>query len=225
MSNFKDFMKKNLRIILAIACGICVIGGIVVIAFLAGSCDGWLKGMFVALGVLIIALGCLFLLFALTLGEGERANFFLYDAKTKSNIPVEAVDFALVNKKMTFVMTNVASNASAVWTENVFSEDNEIFANGDTVFVPLIAYKMLYDLCERANEDVWKNYVAADKSVVEAVASALELNGDNDLGRAFKFLHENADGDYEKTEKFLSDNKKYIQNKMLKYVKSNIDRF
>ena len=225
MGNFKDFMKKNLKVILAIACGICVIAGIVVIAFLAGSCDGWLKGAFIAIGALVIVLGCLFLLFALVSGEGEKANFFLYDAKTKSNIPVEAVDFALVNKKMTFVMTTVASNASAVWTENVFSEDNEIFADGETVFVPLIAYKMLYDLCERANDEVWKNYISADRSVVEAVASALELNDDNDLGKAFKFLHENADGDYEKTEKFLADNKKYIQNKMLKYVKSNIDRF
>lgn len=225
MEKIKNVIKQNLRLILAIACGVLIVVGILVFLFLAGDSDGWLKGVFIAFGIVIILIGCVLLMIAAVIGDIEKANFFLYDSKTKANMSIDELDFNLVNRKMTFVMTTLASSAAAAWKENVFSEDNEIFADGDDAFVPLVAYKMLYDLCERANDEVWQNYVDADATVVEAVAAAVELNGDRDLGKAFRFLHENADGDYERTEKFLSDNKKYIQNKMLKYVKANIDRF
>lgn len=225
MENLKSLIKRNLRLILAVMCGVLVVGGLLVLIFLGGDSDGWLKGMFIALGIVLIVLGCALLLLAAAFGESEKANFFLYDSKTKSNISVDDLDFALINRKMSFVMTTLASSSAAAWNENVFSEENEIFADGDDAFVPLIAYKMLYDLCERANEEVWQSYIAADESVIDAISSALEHNDDNDLGKAFKFLHQSAEGDYERTEKFLSDNRKYIQNKMIKYVKANIDRF
>ena len=225
MEKIKTAIKKNLRLILAIGCGSLIIVGILSLIFFGGDSDGWLKAAFIALGVIVILMGCVLLMLALVLGESENANFFLYDAKSKSNVEIDMLDFNLINKKMTFVMTTLASSASDAWKENIFSEDKDVFADGDDAFVPLVAYKMLYDLCERANEEVWQSYINADKEIVEAVASALELNGDVDLGKAFRFLHENADGDYERTEKFLTDNKKYIQNKMLKYVKENIDRF
>jgi hypothetical protein len=125
---------------------------------------------------------------------------------------------------MTFVMTQLAENASEVWTGDVFDENNEVYG-GDNTFVPLVAYKILYDLGDRGNESIWSLYLMADGEKIDAIVSALELNGDNELGKAFKFLHENAAGSYERTEKFLIDNKKYIQNKMVKYVKANIDKF
>lgn len=225
MEKIKSFIKQNLRLILAIACGVLVVVGILVFIFLAGDSDGWLKGVFIAFGIVIILIGCVLLMLAALFGEAEKANFFLYDSKKKANIPLDELDFNLINRKMTYVMTTLASSAAAAWKENVFSEDKDVFADGDDAFVPLVAYKMLYDLCERANDEVWQSYVDADATVVEAVAAAVELNGDHDLGKAFRFLHDNADGDHERTEKFLTDNKKYIQNKMLKYVKTNIDRF
>lgn len=225
MENLKSFMKRNLRLILAIACGVLVIVGILVLIFLAGSSDGLLKGLFIAFGTVIILIGCALLLFAATLGDVEKANFFLYDNKKKANASVDELDFALVNRKMSFVMTTLASNAAEAWTSDVFSNENEIFADGDDAFVPLVAYKMLYDLGDRANEEVWQSYIAADQSMIDAIAYALEMNNDVDLGKAFKFLHANAEGDYERTQKFLSDNRKYIQNKMVKYVKTNIERF
>ena len=75
---------------------------------------------------------------------------------------------------MTFVMTTLASSATDTWKENIFSEDKEVFADGNDAFVPLVAYKMLYDLCERANEEVWRSYIEADKEIVEAVSVPTE---------------------------------------------------
>ena len=224
MEKLKNFVRQNLQLILMVLCGILVLSGILVIVFGGGNSDGWIKAMFVVFGIVLVILGCSLLFFALIVATDERANFFLYDGKTKSNISVEEVDFALVNKRMTFVMTKLSSTASQVWTENVFEGDNEVLGEDDS-FIPLISYKILYDLYDRANEGIWNLYVMADASIIDAIVAGLELNGDSELGNAFKFLHSNANGNYERTEKFLADNKKYIQNKMVKYVKTNIERF
>lgn len=225
MNDIKRFVKQNLQIILFVLCGLFVVGGILTFVFGGAESQGFLKVMFIIFGVLLVLLAASFALLALVVGSGEKANFFLYDSKLKENMPVDELTFEVVNKKMTFVMTNLTSSASKVWTENVFGMENEIFAEGDDSFVPLVAYKILYDLLERSNEAIWQLYLAADAEIIDAIAAALELNGDNELANAVKFLHENADGNYERTAKFLGDNKKYIQAKMVKYVKSNINRF
>ncbi|MGM9644379.1 MAG: hypothetical protein ACI3X1_04765 [Eubacteriales bacterium] len=225
MNGVKDFVRRNLQVILFVLCGLLIVAGILTFIFGAGNSDGALKALFIVFGIVLILLGIALVLFAFVTGSAERANFFLYDAKLKSNLPVDELNFDIINKKMTYVMTRLTPTASKVWTENVFEEDNEIFENGDDSFVPLVAYKIIYDLSERANEGIWNLYLMADPSIIDAIAAALELNRDEELANAFRYLHENAGGDYERTEKFLLDNRKYIQAKMVKYVKANIERF
>ena len=225
MNGVKDFFRRNLQVILFVLCGVLCVAGILTFIFGAGNSDGALKALFVVFGIVLILLGLSFALLAFITGSAERANFFLYDATLKSNMPIDELNFDIINKKMTYVMTRLTPTASKVWTENVFEEENEIFANGDDSFVPLVAYKIIYDLSERANEGIWNLYLMADSSIIDAIAAALELNRDEELANAFRYLHENAGGDYERTEKFLHDNKKYIQAKMVKYVKANIERF
>lgn len=224
MENIKKFVKENLQLILLVLCGLLILCGFLVMFFGAGNSDGFLKVMFVIFGIVLIALGCSLSFYAMLVSTNESANFFLYDPSTKTNIPVEELTFETVNKKMTYVMAKLVANASKVWTENLFTSNDEFFSEGKA-FKPLIAYKILYDLADRANESIWNLYLMADSSIIDSIAEALGENGDTDLGKALKFLHENASGDYERTEKFLEDNKKYIQNKMIKYVKIHISQF
>ena len=223
MDSVKNFIKDNLKLILIALCGILVISGILVIVFGGGGSDGWMKALFIVFGVVLIILGCVLIFYSTTVLNNDSANYFLYDSKKKSNISVDELDFEIVNKKMTVIMANLVPNAAKVWTDNVFETGNEIFEND--ACVPLVAYKILYDLVDRADEKIWKLYLSADKKIISSISSALEKNSDSELGKAFVFLYENADGSYERTEKFLFDNKKYIRNKMVKYVKANIDRF
>ena len=225
MNGLKSFLKQNLQVVLFVLCGLLAVLGILTFVLFAGQSEGILKVLLIILGVVVILAAIALALLALVTGSAERANFFLYDSKIKANRPVEELNFDLINKKMTFIMSKLTSTASKVWTQNVFEEESEVFADNDDRFVPLIAYKIIYDLSERANEGVWNLYLMADKSIIDAIASALELNQDAELANAFRYLHENAAGSFERTEKFLADNKKYIQTKMIKYVKTNIDRF
>lgn len=225
MNGLKSFLKQNLQIVLFVLCGLLAVLGILTFVLFAGQSEGVLKVLLIILGVVVILAAIALALLALVTGSAERANFFLYDSKIKANRSIDELNFDLINKKMTFVMSKLTSTASKVWTQNVFEEESEVFADNDDRFVPLIAYKIIYDLSERANEGVWNLYLMADKSIIDAIASALELNRDVELANAFRYLHENAAGSFERTEKFLADNKKYIQTKMVKYVKANIDRF
>ena len=224
MTKLKNFFSQNLRLILAVLSGVFVISGILVVAFGGGDSEGWLKAVIIVFGVTLILIGCTILAMAAAFGNGEKANFFLYDSKRKANVSIDELDFARVDKKMMKIMTKVASNASEVWTNNVFDRYDEVF-EGDDAFKPLIAYKIIYDLGEHSNESVWNLFLLADASIIDSLVAALEENDDHDLGDAFKFLHKNSAGSYERTAKFLEDNRKYIQNKMVKYVKSNINRF
>ena len=221
-----QFLRQNIQIILFALCGVLAIAGILTVVFgFIGGGEWYLCALIVILGVVLVLLGLSFAFLAFLLGSAEEANFFLYDNKLKSNRTVDELDFDTINKKMTYVMTKLTSSASKVWTENVFENEGEIFGDGDDKFVPLVGYKILYDLSERSNEGVWNLYLMADSKIIDSIASAIELNGDNELANAFRYLHTNAQGSYERTEKFLADNRKYIQAKMVKYVKTNIERF
>lgn len=225
MNGIKSFLKQNLQVVLFVLCGLLTVLGILTFVLFAGQSEGVLAVLLVLLGIVLIAAAITLALLAFVTGSAEKANFFLYDSKLKANHSVDELNFDLINKKMTFVMSKLTSTASKVWTQNVFEEDSEVFADGDDRFVPLIAYKIIYDLSERASEGVWNLYLVADRSIIDAIAAALELNDDAELANAFRYLHENAAGSYERTEKFLADNKKYIQTKVVKYVKANISRF
>ena len=220
-----QFLRQNLQIILFALCGVLALAGVLTVVFGAIGSEGFLCALIIILGVVLVLLGLSFAFLAFLLGSAEEANFFLYDNKLKSNRTLDELDFDTINKKMTYVMTKLTSSASKVWTENVFENEGEIFGDGDDKFVPLVGYKILYDLSERSNEGVWNLYLMADPKIIDAIASAIELNGDGELANAFRYLHTNAQGSYERTEKFLADNRKYIQAKMVKYVKANIDRF
>lgn len=225
MEKLKSFVRQNLKLILLVLCGLLVVTGILVIVLGGGQSDGFLKVMFIIFGIVLELLGCSVAFLAIVTGGAESANFFLYDNKKHANVSVDDLDFARVDKKMTFVMANLSENVSEVWTKRIiFAQGSDILRENEAL-VPLVAYKMLYDLAERANESVWELYLTADALVIEDVVAALELNGDTELGNAFKFLFENAAGSYERTAKFLADNKKYIQSKMLKYVKANVEKF
>lgn len=225
MNGFKSFLRRNLQVILSVLCGLLIVAGILTFIFGAGQSDGVIYILFIALGVVLILIAISLLLLAFAIGTRERANFFLYDPNQKANMSIDDLDFETINKKMVLVMSKLTPTASKVWTENVFTSDSEVFANGDNSFAPLVAYKILFDLSERSNEGVWNLYLMADSSIIDSIVSALELNGDGELANAFRFLHENAGGNHERTKKFLEGNRKYIQAKMVKYVKTNINKF
>ena len=217
-------LKKKLPLVFLILGGLLILGGVLMLIFGAGDSFGFLKVMFVITSIIMILLGGVCIYFVTTISGGANPNFFLYETSKKSNMPLDDLTFDHVNKKMTYFMSHVAKNAREVWEKDVVGSENEIFGD-DNQFRPLAAYKVLFDLTDRSNETIWNLYLAASDEIIVSIVDALALGGDIELGKAIRHLHKTAEGDSEKTMKFLSDNKAYIQKKMVKYVKQNIEKF
>ncbi len=217
-------LKNNLPLIFLILGGLLIIGGILVMIFGAGNSEGLIKVLFILISVVMILLGCVCIYFITTLPSKSQPNFFLYDTASGTNMPVESLTFKHVNKKMTYFMSHIASNAKEMWTEDIIGSDSDAFGEED-IFRPLAAYKMIYDLVDRASSTMWQFYLDASDDIIVSVEDALASCGDTELGKVLRQLHKNAAGDYTKTSTFLNNNKTYLQKKMMKYIKTNIDKF
>ena len=88
MNGVKDFFRRNLQVILFALCGVSCVAGILTF-ILAGNSDGALKALSIVLGIVLILLGLSLVLLAFVTGSAEKANFFLYDATLKSNMPID----------------------------------------------------------------------------------------------------------------------------------------
>ena len=217
-------LKKKLPLIFLVLGGLLILGGVLMIIFGAGASIGFLKVMFVITSVIMILLGGVCVYFVTTIAGKVTPNFFLYETSKKDNMPIEELTFDHVNRKMTYFMSHVAKNAREVWEKDIVGSENEIFGE-DNQFRPLAAYKALFDLVDRGNDTVWNLYLNASDEIIVSIVDALVACDDAELGKAIRHLHKTAEGDAEKTKKFLTDNKLYIQKKMLKYVKQNIEKF
>ena len=224
MNQLTKKLKDNLPLIFIILGGLLIIGAVLVAIFGAGSTVGTVKVFYVILTALMALLGCVCIYFATVISGGEDPNFFLYETSTKTNMPVESLTFDHVNKKMTYFMSHLTKTAKDIWENDVIGSENELFGEEDE-FRPLAAYKALYDLGTRGNEALWALYISASDDIIVSLVDALAAAGDVELGKAIRYLHKNAEGNAEKTKHFLSDNNIYIQKKMLKYIRDNINKF
>lgn len=227
MKKFQDFIRNHLFLILGIVAGLSLVAGIVLIALAVSVVVEVLNiVMFWIMGVLMIllAISMGYFIYLLVSGGSDKVepNLFLYDSVTETNMPVEQVDFALVNKRMTFFISHVTSNIKDLWTKNIFLEE-EAF-DGVEELKSLLAYKMLYDLADKNVPALWDLYLNADESIISSISENIRNNGD-DFGKYIVQLHAAANGRVDMSRNFLVDNKAYIESRMLICVRKNIDKF
>lgn len=215
--------KKIAKILLMAVGGLLIIGALFVFIFGAGKSEGFKKVLQIIIGILMIADGGL-LLTIVVMKSAEAPNFFLYDRATERNIDVRDLTFQQVNARMSMYMRQISESGRQIWDENIIGSDREELGEGG-FFKPLVAYKMLYDLTVVENEDIWMLFTTSNPEVVKSLSDALTMNGDSEMGSTLIYLRENCAGDTEKPKEFITSNQKYIQSKMLKYVKANIEKF
>ena len=227
MEKIKSVIKNNLLLIMSIAAGVLILGGVALIVLaLTLSNTAFYKVMFIIMSIVMVLLGCVVTYFVLLVKdnglEDEEPNLFLYDAETERNLSADILTFDLVNKRMAFFMSRVSNSIREIWTENVF--DNDEAFDGVDELKTLLAYKMIYDLADKDIPGLWELYLNADSELIEEIEINIANNGD-EFGKYIVKLHATANGNYEKSRKFLTDNKAYLENKMFNCVKRNIEKF
>lgn len=218
--------SKNMAIVLMIAAGVLILGGISLLLFLVPGAASFFKVCLVIIAVLCILMG-LGLLFTLYLGRDNDPNFFLYDTKTQRNLPVEELTFDRVNSRMSYFLTTLSTSQEKLWADNTLADNGTGRFGVNDVYRPLTAYKMLYDLIELDRPEGWALFLCATPTTMDSLLDALEENGEEAMAKALHHAYNSASGreDNEWLRDFLSGNAKYLRRRMLGYVQKNIEWF
>lgn len=218
--------SKNMAIVLLVAAGVLILGGIALLLFLVPGAASFFKVCLIIISVLCILMG-LGLLFTLYLGRDNDPNFFLYDTKTQRNIPAEELTFDRVNSRMSYFLTTLSTSHEKLWADNILADDGTGRFGANDVFRPLTAYKMLYDLIELDRPEGWALFLCATPATVDSLLDALEENGEEAMAKALYHAYGSASSrdDIEWIRDFLSGNAKYLRRRMLSYVQKNIEWF
>ena len=216
-------MNRNmLKILLGVATGVSFIVAIVLL-FL-----GFMLDLSTIQKVVLIITAFLALALAVELGYfvylliDKKPNYFLYSSKTKRNISVQKLTFQTVNARMNRFLSAYATSEGKIWNDRVLDDP---YLEMETQFKPLVAYKLLYGLADKDAEAGWVCLENASYDTMLFIFNGLRANADNEFASAIESIMSQKPVNIKMVRDYLVRNKKYIQNKMLKYVLENIDKF
>lgn len=215
--------KKALSFILYVVGALVGIFAIVLIFIAAGVAkNGFQKFLLVVCFALLAFIAAMVIYLATQMKDVE-INFFLYNKTLNKNISVDNLTFKMVNDKMTLYISRIGETEESIWTSNVLEDPQKL---GDPAqFRTLLAYKMLYDLAELDDDKHWLDFYTCGGNTVSSIADAIAKNGDAEMARTLTELKNSFNGDISDIREFLVNNKPYMQKRMLRFVKSNIELF
>lgn len=217
--------RNNLRKIFVI---VCIAFGIVGVALLAVGAFVITDESLLFIKIMTLIIGALCVLAAAEFGymayiENEvKPNFFLYDAQSKKNIPLEKMDFNVINRKLNGYLRSIASSEGKIWTDRILeSSDNKM----EDKFKPAVAYRLLFGLADKDMDQGWKCFELASPETIEFICSALDANGDTEVSRTLRHLKAANPINLKYVRDYLVNNKAYIRTKLCNYVYDNINKF
>lgn len=178
--------------------------------------------------VLLIIVSVLALVLAAELGYftyllvDRRPNYFLYNAQSRRNISVQKLTFQTVNARMNKFLSGYATSEGKIWNERVL--DNP-YLDMPAEFRPLVAYKLLFGLAEKDAEAGWRCLENASSDTVTFICRGLRANKDAEFAATIENIMSQKPINIKLLRDYLVRNRKYMQNRMFRYVCENIDRF
>ncbi len=217
--------QNNLRKIFLAVCITLGVVGIVLFAVGAFviSADSFLffKVMAIIVSIFCIAASAEFA-YMFYIEKEVKENFFLYDPQTKKNIPLEKMDFNVINRKMNGYLRHYAASEGKLWTERVL-DDPEL--RMEDKFKPAVAYRLLFGLADKDVDQGWKCFEIASAETVEFICDALDQNGDTEVSRTLRHLKAANPINLKYVRDYLVNNKAYLRTKLCNYVYDNISKF
>ena len=217
--------RNNLRKVFLI---VCIALGVIGLALLAVGIFVINADTLLFIKVMTIIIGALCVLASAEFGymayiENEvKPNFFLYDSQAKKNIPLEKMDFNVINMKLNGYLRTMAASEGKIWTDRVLeSFDNKM----EDKFKPAVAYRLLFGLADKDVDQGWKCFELASIETVEFICNALDANGDTEVSRTLRHLKAANPINLKYVRDYLVNNKSYLRTKLCNYVYDNISKF
>ena len=212
--------RKTVKIIFGVSAivALALSIGLLCVVLFAGlqAPSSVIMGLVAGLAFLLsIELGYMFLL-----NKSSTANYFLYDPATKKNVPVQKLNFNVVSTRTGRYLSQFAASEGKIWNERVLDS-----AEIHNEFKPLVAYKLLYSLADKDDDAGWKCLENASSKTIVFICEALNANSDLEFSNTFGKMMAEKPLNMPMIRDYLVRNKKYMQNRMLKYVTENIELF
>lgn len=179
------------------------------------------KVILIIVSILALALGVELGYFVYLLID-KKPNYFLYNPQTKRNISVQKLTFQNVNSRMNRFLSGYAASEGKIWNDRVFDDP---YLEMEPEFKPLVAYKLLFGLADKDAEAGWRCLENASDDTIAFICKGLRANNDNEFATAIENVMAQKPVNIKVIRDYLVRNRKYMQNKMFKYVLENIDKF
>ena len=216
-----DQKKLNLGCLIAAAFFAVLAIILLVVGIVYDGEHAFTKVLLIIVSLISLALAAELLYLVWISGSGHP-NYFLYDSKIKKNISLQKLTFQMVDSRMNRFFAGYASSEGKIWTEGIL--DNPYLEMAEE-FKPLVAYKLLFDIARADNEKAWKCFEISSVSTVDFICRGLEQNGDAELAKNVKMMKMTQPFQLKYIRDYLVNNKGYIQSRMMRYIRENIDRF
>ncbi len=216
--------QKKLNLILTIACAVFAVFAVALLV-IGIVYDG--EHTFTKIFMFLSAALC----FALALeiayiiwfaDRKETPNYFLYDNSTKKNVTPDKLSVKVISRRMERYFSSYASSEGKLWTDGILTSND---LDMEDKFKPIVAYKLLFDLANMDMEKGWKCFELASYETVDFICSCLEMNGEMEVAGNIRKMKTVQPFQIKYIRDYLISNCKYLQTKMLMYVRENIEQF
>ncbi len=217
-------LKKRLPLIMGVVAVVSLVGAMLLFFLAAPRADAVYKRVLeIVIGVLLVIMAALIFFYLYQTRDGEP-NYFLFDRSRRRNMEVEELTFDTVNERMDHYLQMIRQSPEELWRGDALESDRKLGYR--RVYRPLLAYKMLYDLSVKTEEDPdWSLLIRADEETMNSVYSALEQGGERNMVKAFRYIMVTYKNKPERIRDFVIGNQKYLRGRMLGYIKKNIELF
>lgn len=156
--------------------------------------------------------------------SGKKINYFLYDKKTKRDMPLDALTFEELRRRIQKYMS-MFSRGGKLYVGDLFDERINI-PNG---FRPLFCYELLYELAESGADCKRLGlFLSFGNECADAFSEQLNSVGEFELAQKLRFYfseylsgNQNVADFYD----FLNTKKDALRANMMKYTKEHIEEF
>lgn len=174
---------------------------------------------------LISTVAMLFIFGAVSLGRAEknRKNFFLYDRKTKADMPLSALTFSEVRHRLLDFMS-IFKRRGKLYVGDLFDENPHIPEH----FKPLFCYEILYELAIEDGAMDARSFLGFGGECADIFTKYLRQTEDYELATAIRtyiFDYSEENDNTKGFKEYIKSKREHIEAKMLGYAKQNIEKF
>ena len=182
-----------------------------------------LEFFFVALSLVSLVVGCVFLYLSYKGERGRRVNYFLYDRRRKTKISPKELSFDFMHDNLTYFVSGFADDALSLWRG--IPRELEMELEAHPAFRTPVAFLMAYELSGSAAEDIEALFALADRKTVSFVCRAMKDGGDQEMADIVFEMKTSPERMASRVVPFFQKNRRPFEARIYRFIKSHIEEF